>query len=177
MGPAITITVGDVLSLTGDVLISTANPWLNMSGGVNAAIGERGGGEIQAELHAYLKSQGKAAVPAGTVVRTSAGSLPFCHILHAVAIDPFYDSSSELVTQTMTTAFHRALELAATTIVTPTLGTGYGRLPMESFAKGLLPLIRNPEFEKLRIQLVVRKPPHADVINAILSSMPGEFGV
>lgn len=32
----IQIKVGDVLQCAADVLISTANPWLNMSGGVTA---------------------------------------------------------------------------------------------------------------------------------------------
>ena len=34
----ITIKVGNVLTEAADVLISTANPWLNLSGGVNGAI-------------------------------------------------------------------------------------------------------------------------------------------
>ena len=34
----VVVTVGDVLDAAADVLISTANPWLNMSGGVNGAI-------------------------------------------------------------------------------------------------------------------------------------------
>ena len=37
----VVVTVGDVLDAAADVLISTANPWLNMSGGVNGAIRER----------------------------------------------------------------------------------------------------------------------------------------
>ncbi len=36
----IIINVGDVLCVPADVLISTANPWLNLSGGVNGAIRE-----------------------------------------------------------------------------------------------------------------------------------------
>ena len=34
----VVVTVGDVLDASADVLISTANPWLSMSGGVNGAI-------------------------------------------------------------------------------------------------------------------------------------------
>ena len=37
----VVVTVGDVLDAAADVLISTANPWLNMSGGANGAICER----------------------------------------------------------------------------------------------------------------------------------------
>ncbi|HBE68552.1 MAG TPA: Appr-1-p processing protein, partial [Planctomycetaceae bacterium] len=59
------VSVGDVLAAAADVLISTANPWLNMSGGVNGAIREREPG-IQAELRAFLASRGKPALPAGS---------------------------------------------------------------------------------------------------------------
>ena len=65
------VTVGDVLDVSADVLISTANPWLSMSGGVNGAIRERQPG-IQAELHAHLAAVGETAIAAGSVVCTSA---------------------------------------------------------------------------------------------------------
>ena len=51
----VVVTIGDVLDTAADVLISTVNPWLNMSGGVNGAICEREPG-IQRELRAHLKS-------------------------------------------------------------------------------------------------------------------------
>ena len=96
----VVVTVGDVLDASADVLISTANPWLNMSGGVNGAICEREA-DIQLELRAHLESIGESAIPATSVVRTSAGALPFSHIIHAVAIDPFYDSSHQIVANTL----------------------------------------------------------------------------
>jgi O-acetyl-ADP-ribose deacetylase (regulator of RNase III) len=34
----LTVLVGDVLDAVADVLIATANPWLQMTGGVNLAI-------------------------------------------------------------------------------------------------------------------------------------------
>ena len=40
-GMNVSVGVGDVLDASADVLISTANPWLNMSGGVNGAIRQR----------------------------------------------------------------------------------------------------------------------------------------
>lgn len=83
----INIQVGDVLKAAADVLISTANPWLNRSGGVNGAIRSTVGPAIHEERHAYLKSQDISAVPAETVVQSRAGILPFNCILHAVAIE------------------------------------------------------------------------------------------
>src|SRR5579871_4105054 len=97
----IEILVGNVLDVPADVLVSTANPWLQMTGGVNLAIILRPKGElVYDELQRYLPATGHRMVPPGTVVRTGPGSLPVKHILHAVAIDPSYDSSVELVATT-----------------------------------------------------------------------------
>lgn len=130
----VSVVVGDVLECSADVLISTANPWLNMSGGVNGAISQCCP-EIQSELWAHLASTGKSAIPAGSVVRTSAGSLPFTHIIHAIAIDPFYDSSMELVCKTLVAAFELARSLNARSISLPTLATGYGPMSITEFAR------------------------------------------
>ena len=62
------VKAGDLFNEEADVIVVPANPWLNMSGGVNGAILSRGGEQVQAELHAHLRDLGKSAVEAGTVV-------------------------------------------------------------------------------------------------------------
>lgn len=156
----ITIKVGDVLAESADVLIATANPWLNLSGGVNGAIREVVGPEIQAELHEFLKRRGVAAVPAGTVVRSHAYSLPFKHILHAVAIDPFYDSSPELVGSTFAKALDMASELKAITVSSPTLATGYGPMSIGEFGSAIASVLNRPTRESMTLNLVVRRDEH-----------------
>ncbi len=122
----IKIRVGDVLSEPADVLISTANPWLNLSGGVNGAIREAVGPDLQTELHELLKQQGMSALPAGNVVRSNAYTLPFKHILHAVRL-----TLSTILPQTFRATFARALdmvlELQALTVSSPTLATAMGQ--------------------------------------------------
>ena len=49
------VKVGDVLDEHADVLICPANPWLNLSGGVNGAILMRGGQAVQDELQSHLR--------------------------------------------------------------------------------------------------------------------------
>lgn len=154
------IKVGDVLQCPADVLISTANPWLNLSGGVNGAILSAVGPAIQDELHSYLKSQGISAVPAGTVVQSGAGNLPFQCILHAVAIDPFYDSSIDLVGQTLRTALEMAVERGAQTVASPTLATGYGPLKIPDFGRAVLPLQSESKFDAITLSIVVRSEEH-----------------
>ena len=157
----IIIKVGDVLSEPADVLISTANPWLNLSGGVNGAIREAVGADLQTELHELLKQQGMSALPAGTVVRSNAYTLPFNHILHAVAIDPFYDSSTVLVKATFEKALDMAVELQALTVSSPTLATGYGPMSVSDFGSAVAPVLKKSSLENLTLNLVVRREDHA----------------
>lgn len=156
----IAIQVGDVLSVDADVLISTANPWLNLSGGVNGAILSAVGPAIQEELHSFLKDKGISAVPAGTVVQTASGNLPFGCILHAVAIDPFYDSSMDLVRQTVMTALDLAIKVGAKTISTPTLATGYGPMSIAEFGTAIAPLANDPRYDGLVLTVVVQSEVH-----------------
>ncbi len=165
----IIVKVGNVLSAPADVLISTANPWLNLSGGVNGAIREAVGPSLQSELHELLKQQGMSALPAGTVVRSNAYTLPFKHILHAVAIDPFYDSSTDLVRATFANALDMALELQALTVSSPTLATGYGPMSISDFGSAVAPVLKKPIFANLTLNLVVRCDDHARELRESLS--------
>ena len=134
----IEVLVGNVLDVPADVLISTANPWLQMTGGVNLAIMVRPRGEfVYEELQRFLLATGKRHVEPGTVVCTGPGSLPVKNILHAVSIDPSYDSSVELVAETIARALTKARELDARTVTMPALATGFGPLSMEEFATAL----------------------------------------
>ncbi|GAB5407057.1 MAG: macro domain-containing protein [Aureliella sp.] len=162
----VVVSVGDVLRVAADVLISTANPWLNMSGGVNGAIRELEP-HVQSELHRHLDSLGKSALPPGSVVRTGAGSLPFSHIIHAVAIDPFYESSERLVADTLAAAFRLALTLDATSVSLPMLATGYGPISTEAFGRAFAASIVD-RFPIQAVHLIVRKEEHAATIKSIL---------
>lgn len=164
----VVVTVGDVLDVAADVLISTANPWLNMSGGVNGAIHEREP-SIQSELRAHLQSLGQSAIPAASVVRTSAGALPFSHIIHAVAIDPFYDSSHQIVANTLSAAFELAVALGAESVAMPTLATGYGPMTIEAFARAFADSVVN-RFPIDTVTIVVRSEEHTGVINSVLAA-------
>ena len=153
----ITIKVGNVLTEAADVLISTANPWLNLSGGVNGAIREVVGPELQSQLHQFLKDQGVAAVPAGTVVRSDPFGLAFKHVLHVVAIDPFYDSSIELVRAAFARALEMAVDLSAQSISTPTLATGYGPMSISDFGIAIAPLFGDPRLAQMSLNIVLRR--------------------
>jgi O-acetyl-ADP-ribose deacetylase len=167
------VKVGDVLDEEVDVMISSANPWLNMSGGVNGAILARGGDSVQSELHAYLGDLGQSAVEPGTVVVTNPGPINAKQILHAVAIDPFYDSSVEIVERTVRNALVTAARLGARTVAMPALATGYGHLSMEDFAAGFAQAVASNEWATVdttvdRLVVVVRSEDNVEIIRHAL---------
>lgn len=146
---------GDVLDEAVDVLICTANALLRMSGGVNGEILARGGKDVQHELDRYLRQIGRPAVDRGTVVRTGPGPLSVKHILHAVGVNAFYESSIEVVAALLRKALAEAGSLGAKTVATPALATGYGPLSIADFGAALASALQGsyPGIEELRVVL------------------------
>ncbi len=136
--PNIIVKHGDLLDEVADVIVSTANPSLLMSGGVNGAILMRGGHDVQRELQAHLQRIGrKHHVDPATVVITSPGPLACKYLLHAVSINAFYESSETLIADTVGNVLAAAMESEARSIAMTALATGYGPLKVEEFARGL----------------------------------------
>jgi O-acetyl-ADP-ribose deacetylase (regulator of RNase III) len=144
---------GNLLAEPADALIVSANPFLNLSGGVGGALLNKYGQAIQTELHYHLKKIGQRYVQPMEVVPTFGGDVPHKVILHAVAIDAFYDSSPEWVTAALVKALELAAKYEARTIACAALATGYGRMPMSDFAAGLKPVMKRafPPLEQATI--------------------------
>jgi O-acetyl-ADP-ribose deacetylase (regulator of RNase III) len=163
------VLAGNILDVPADVLISTANPWLQMTGGVNLGIIVRPRGEmVYDELQRFLRESGKKTVDPGTVVCTGPGSLPVKRILHAVAIDPSYDSSVPLVTETIVKALTRARELGARTVTLAALATGFGPLLMEDFARALRQALLHDWAPLETLKVVVKHEEETATIREVL---------
>jgi O-acetyl-ADP-ribose deacetylase len=164
----VVIKHGDILDEEVDVLISTANVHLNMSGGVNGAILLRGGEGVQRELHDALRRAGRAWVDPGTVVRTGPGPLRVGHILHAVAIDGLYRSSVALVQATIERALAEAALLGARTVALPALATGYGPLSIREFAEALRSALARGDVPIEELRIVLWREDEAEQVAAVL---------
>lgn len=165
----IEIKTGNIIDEEVDVLISTANPSLNMSGGVNGAILQRGGKDVQQELRDYLQKQNRHWIKEGSIVVTSPGPLKVKHIFHAVAINGFYESSVPLVSDLLVSLWRKCEEYQAKTVAVPALATGYGPLSIQEFAQALCNSIdNNVRIDKLSV--VLRKQEYVDSVKEILSS-------
>jgi O-acetyl-ADP-ribose deacetylase (regulator of RNase III) len=135
-----TLTHGDILDVPADVLVCSANVWLNLSGGVGGAIPLRHGDAMQRELHRWLADHGRRHAEPGTVVATGPHGLPVAAVLHAVAVDGFYESSPERVRGCITTSLQMAGHLGAIRVALTALATGFGRMSLADFAAAVVPL-------------------------------------
>ena len=144
---------GDILDLPVEVLICSANVSLNLSGGVGGALLARFGLEVQEELHRHLPKQAPRFARPGDVIVTHPQGTPYKAVLHAVAVDAFYDSSIRLITETVHKAMCVASEEKARTVALAALATGYGHLTVGQFADGLRPVLADT-FEPIQTVIV-----------------------
>src|ERR1700722_4058788 len=128
---------GDVLSEPADVLICSANFYLNLSGGVGGEILRRHGDTMQQALQRYLVDHQLKFVQPGDVVETEETGTAFKYVLHAVAVDVWYRSSADVVARALHNAFEIASARGTKTVAVVAIGTGYGHLSMKEFAQGL----------------------------------------
>ena len=126
---------GDILDISADALICSANTQLNMSGGVGGAIMLRYGEQMQQELWCYRKNNNISSVPVGTVIQTTPAGTPYNLVVHAVAIDVFYQTNSNIIITTLRRALTLCAQNNAKTVALSALATGYGRYPIEKFAE------------------------------------------
>lgn len=137
------VIVGDILDQPADILVCSANPFLTLSGGVGGAFLLRYGPEMQTHLQAYLHARGVRHVPPGTVVQMPPCGSPYRAVLHAVAVDGFYESSAELITNVVQQILTLSVTFGGHTVALPAVATGYGHLQLADFAAGLRPCLRS----------------------------------
>jgi O-acetyl-ADP-ribose deacetylase (regulator of RNase III) len=140
-GPRWAFKCGNILDEPADVLICSANVSLNLSGGVGADLLGRYGTKMQTELHSILSLRTPRAANRGEVISYSAPELPYKAILHAVAVNGWYETTPEIVEGVVRKALKIAQGLDATKVALTALATGFGDLDMEGFAAAIRPVM------------------------------------
>ena len=163
-----TINHGDILDEPADILVCSANVYLNLSGGVGGALLLRYGDQMQQELRRYLLDRDVNFVRQGEVVACGPCGTPYKAVLHAVAVDVFYQSSSVVIRATVREALRQAAVLGARKVALAAVGTGYGRLTMQEFAQGILPLLGQDVPPVEEVVVCVRNPQDAQELSASL---------
>lgn len=148
---------GDILDVEADVLICSANPWLNLTGGVGAELVTRYDTDVMQErLHKLLlRKTGRKYALQGETFLYQSETIPYLGVIQAVAIDAFYDSSPEIVERTIRSALEIASKLGAKTAALSALATGYGHLTLPEFARAAKRTLSAdlPSIEEVRISL------------------------
>jgi O-acetyl-ADP-ribose deacetylase (regulator of RNase III) len=165
----IEVKQGDILMECADILICSANIYLNQSGGVGGEILRLHGDAMQQALRDHLIKHRLKFVKQGEVVETDGGGTNFRHVLHAVAVDAWYSSSSEVVANVLAKALRRSAELGAKKVAIVALATGYGRLSMRDFACGLFESIKHADLRVETITVVVQKEDQVREIRNVFS--------
>lgn len=154
----------NLLDACADGLLCSANPSLNLSGGVGGAFALRFGGSMQSFLHDYLREHGLRYIePGHAVIAPSCGS-PFAAVAHAVSIDAFYDTTTELILRTYDDAIRALADWGCSTIAAACLGCGYGRVSDADFAVVATELFTRSYHGVERVTLVTT---NADLFDAI----------
>jgi O-acetyl-ADP-ribose deacetylase (regulator of RNase III) len=137
------ISNADILDVDADGLICSANPNLNLSGGVGGAFLLRYGSEMQDFLYDYLRSSNQRVIKPGTAIVAPSFGSRFTAIAHAVAIDVFYDTNADLIRATYESAINQLAAASCRTIAAACLACGYGRCSTQMFLRAITPLIAN----------------------------------
>ncbi|HXG12799.1 MAG TPA: macro domain-containing protein [Gemmataceae bacterium] len=162
---------GDILDVPADVLVCSANVFLALSGGVGGAFLLRYGDAMQAALNRYLTDRGLRSVGRGEVVEMPPCGSSYRAVLHAVAVDAFYNSSAEVVRSVIDDSLRRAAARSARRVALAAVGTGYGRLSMAEFARGLTPLLERAYPPVEEVVLCLRSWPDAEELAKLLPQL------
>jgi O-acetyl-ADP-ribose deacetylase (regulator of RNase III) len=148
---------GNILDEPADVLVCSANVNLTLSGGVGADLLARYGSTMQQTLQAILQARSPHCAQRGEIIPYQGAELPYKLVLHAVAIDGWYESASEVITDILRRALEMAAEHDAKKVALTALATGFGRLTFAEFASGLHPLLKAnfPPIEEVAICLLL----------------------
>lgn len=123
------IHIGNLLDVPADVLVLSANVYLNLSGGAGGAFALRYGPAMQEALHAWLAERNVRHAPPGTVVSMLPMGSPYRAVLHAVGVDALYATSTQLVAEVIDKSLQMAAAAGASTVALAAIGRGTGGFP------------------------------------------------
>ncbi|MEM1098056.1 MAG: macro domain-containing protein [Planctomycetota bacterium] len=150
---------GDILDETADVLICSGNGFLDLSGGVGAAIRMKHGMAMQEALHQHRAELGNGAIPRGEIAVVPSCGTQFQYVIHAIAVDVFYRATIETTADVLRRSLVEANRLRAETVAVVALATGYGPLSMEDFG-AVIDQTNLDSLESLKHATVVVRHPH-----------------
>jgi putative ATPase len=171
-GRAFEVVIGDLLAEPVDAIVNAANAHLAHGGGVALAIARAAGRALEDEGGAIVRQRGP--IPVGEAVVTTAGTLPFQGVIHAVGPHRGVGQEEGLLAQALRAAFLRADERGWTSLSFPAVSSGIFAVPLEVCARAYVAAVRgffadHPETSLRRIRLCLFRGPLVDLVRAELT--------
>lgn len=140
--PDVEISQGDILKHSADAIVSPANSFGFMDGGIDLVYLRRFGRELQQRLQARLSTEHDGELPVGQAVVIETGDQAIPHLISAPTMRIPMDVSDTVNAYLAFRAAIRAVKdhnLAARSpiysVLTPGLCTAVGRMPFERCAR------------------------------------------
>ncbi len=131
----LSITKGDITTMTTDAIVNAANSGLMGGGGVDGAIHRAGGPAILEECKKIVSKQGR--LPTGQAVITTGGKMKTGHVIHTVG--PIWRGGDQGEADLLASAYFESLNLAAennlSSIAFPSISTGVYGYPVEEASR------------------------------------------
>ena len=126
---------------------------------------------MQEALFRYLAERNKKYVEQGTVIAMEPCGSPYRVVLHAVAVDGFYDTTSEVLAAVIKASLEQASQFSVHTVALAALATGYGRKPIEFFGHALESVIHEDFPLIQRVVVGVKQESDADQLRAVVPGL------
>lgn len=128
---------GDITAVDVEAITNAANSRLFMGAGVAGAIKRAAGPAVEEEAVA------KGPIPVGTAVETTAGDLPYRHVLHGAVMSTDLRTDADLIAQTTRACLDLAERLGLRSLALPAFGTGVGGFPLEDCGRLMAQAVRD----------------------------------
>ena len=137
--PDVVIEHGDILKVAHTALISPANSYGYMDGGIDLAYRHFFGVQIENQVQRKIKEVAGSYLPVGKAILVSTGHAKIPHLISAPTMFLPEPIESEACRRAMTAALTVALEYEESwgAVFCPGMGTGIGRVPPRDAAKAM----------------------------------------
>jgi len=151
---------GNLLEQPVDAIVNAANGNLAHGGGVAGIIARAAGPALQAESDDLVRTHGP--FPTGSAVVTTAGSLPFKGVIHAVGPRHGEGDEERGLVQALLASWKCAEERGWTSVAFPAVSSGIFAVPLDICARAYLKAARQARLRNVR--LCLRDQPLIDAL-------------